>query len=398
MVTIPSIMDQTLGQQRLLVREDFNVPMDNGIITDEARIVRALPGIRHLLAQGAAVILCSHLGRPQEGQFDPQYSLAPVAKALSAHLGVPVPLVSNWLQGVDVQPGEVVLCENVRFCEGESANDSKLSQAMAQLCDVFVMDAFATAHRAHASTVGVISYAKHACAGPLLMAELSALGRALDAPSLPLLAVVGGAKVSTKIQLLESLLKKVQVLFVGGGIANTFLKATGVQVGKSLYEPDFVPLAGRLLEQVQRLGVEIPLPTDVRVATSFHADAPARVCAVDDIQANELILDVGPNTAARYPNWLNSAKTVIWNGPVGVFEFNEFAHGTRALGQAIAQSPAFSIAGGGDTLAALSEFGLSDSISYISTGGGAFLSYLQGDPLPAVAALQQRVSEYEQTS
>ena len=398
MIAVPTVDEIDVSQQRCLLREDFNVPMDNGVIIDDSRIERALPGIQSLLARGAAVILCSHLGRPTEGEFDAQFSLAPVAQRLSEKLGVNVPLISDWLDGVDVPPGNIVLCENVRFNPGEKNNDEALSQRMAALCDIFIMDAFATAHRAQASTVGVAQWAKKVCVGPLMCQELTALQTALDQPKRPLLAIVGGAKVSTKIQLLESLLSQVQVLFVGGGIANTFLKAQGYNVGQSLCEPDFVTLAQSILQQAEQRGVKIPLPVDVTVADTFSASATPRVCAVDQVKDHEMILDVGPETAASYQHWMDSAKTIIWNGPVGVFEFSAFAKGSLAMGRAIAESKAYSIAGGGDTVAALVEFELTEGMSYISTGGGAFLSYLQGELLPALAVIKQKVSEYEKTS
>ena len=390
----PSLVDQDVHGKRLLIREDFNVPMEHGKISDHSRLDRALPTIKWALQHNAAVILCSHLGRPQEGQFDPAFSLAPVAEALSASVGQEVLLVQNYLDGVEVEPGQVVLLENVRFNIGETANDDILSQRLASLCDLFVMDAFATAHRAQASTAGVAEFAAAACFGPLMLEELAALGQALDQPASPLIAVVGGAKVSTKIQLLESLVHKVDTLIVGGGIANTFLKAAGYDVGRSLYEEEFVALAQSILAEAQRLGVRIPLPTDVRVAAAFSAEASAKITSIELMSSEDMILDVGPQTAATYAQMMQQAATVVWNGPVGVFEFAAFADGTRLLGEAIAASPGYTLAGGGDTLAACSAFQLSDQLSYISTGGGAFLSYLQGDLLPAVAAIQNKENQY----
>ena len=378
----------------VLIREDFNVPMRDGVIQDAERLERALPTLQQTLAAGAGVLLCSHLGRPTEGEFDAACSLQPVARWLSARLQREVRLETNYLDGVKILPGEVVLCENVRFNRGENTNDEMLAQQYAALCDVFVMDAFATSHRAHASTTGVATYAKQAVFGPLMLQELSALGQALDQPQHPLIAIVGGAKVSTKIQLLESLLDKVDVLLVGGGIANTFLKAQGHNIGASLYEAEFVDLAKNLLKTAESKGVRIPLPIDVRVASEFAPDAVARVASLTDIQEGEMILDVGPQTQATYSSLMSEAGTVVWNGPVGVFEFAAFSEGTRALGSAIASSTAFSIAGGGDTVSALSSFNLTDQISYVSTGGGAFLSYLQGDGLPAVDVIRNKETHY----
>jgi phosphoglycerate kinase len=392
---IPGISDINCSGRRVLVREDFNVPIADGVVADTSRIDRAIPTIQQLLKANAAVMLCSHLGRPVEGEYDAAFSLAPIAQILSDKLGLEVRLQRDWLQGVEIQPGEVVLCENVRCNPGEAANDISLAKQMASLCDVFVMDAFATAHREQASTTGIIHYVDYACAGPLLLQELTMLEQALAKPARPLLAVVGGAKVSTKIQLLESLLNKVDVLIVGGGIANTFLKAAGFEIGKSLYEPDFVELAQRLILQAKEQQVAIPLPQDVVVATEFSAAAEGVMKSVGSVAADELILDVGSATSTTYAGLLAAAKTVLWNGPVGVFEFPAFAAGTQQLGQAIVNSEAFSIAGGGDTVSALTQFELTSGISYVSTGGGAFLSYLQGEELPAVKALMnKRVGDY----
>jgi phosphoglycerate kinase len=382
-----TINDLDLNNKRVMIREDFNVPMVGNQITSDARIQAALPTIEYALAKGAKVILVSHLGRPEEGKHDPELSLEPVSRALSKLLHKPVPLVSNWLEGIDVRPGEVVLCENVRFNPGEKNNDEHLARKMAALCDVFVMDAFATAHRAEASTVGVARYAPAACAGPLLVAELEALGRALQNPTAPVLAIVGGAKVSTKLTVLESLIQKVDVLLVGGGIANTFIAEQGYSVGKSLYERDLLPEAKRLCQLAKQRGVEIPLPVDVVVAKQLSADAKPRVIDLAEIGADDMILDIGPKTVQRYREKIASAKTIIWNGPVGVFEIPAFAEGTKAIAEAIAKATAFSLAGGGDTIAAIDKFNIAEHISYISTGGGAFLEFVEGRKLPAVAVL-----------
>ena len=384
--------DMDLHGKRVLIREDLNVPVQDGVVSSDARIRAALPTIRHALDQRARVFILSHLGRPQEGQFDEALSLKPVAARLSELLGKAVPLRRDWLDGIDCEPGTAVLCENVRFNKGEKKDDATLARRMAELCDVFVMDAFGTAHRAEASTHGVVHFAKSACAGPLLVGELEALERALEKPARPLVAIVAGSKVSTKLTVLESLLAKVDKLIVGGGIANTFLAATGVAVGKSLYEPDLLEVARRLMAQARARGAEIPLPTDVVVAKELAATAHADVRSIHEVRADERILDIGPDTADRLSGMLQSAGTIIWNGPVGVFEFEQFGEGTRAIAQAIARSKAFSLAGGGDTLAAIEKYGVEDGISYISTGGGAFLEFVEGKKLPAVAALEERAS------
>ena len=390
-MTIQRMTDLDLRGKRVLVREDLNVPIDDsGRITSELRIEAALPTLRRLLDQGAAVMVMSHLGRPKEGQWSEADSLAPVAARLGELLDRDVPLLREYLDGVDVAPGRIVLLENCRMNVGEKADDAALSAKYAALCDVFVMDAFGTAHRAQASTHGVIRAAKIACGGPLLMAELDALGKALDDPARPLLAIVAGSKVSTKLELLGSLVGKVDQLIVGGGIANTFLAAQGHGVGKSLMEPDLVDTARGIMQQASARNAEIPMPTDVVVASRFAADAPATVKAVDAVGDDDMILDIGPDTARRYAGMVGKAGTVVWNGPVGVFEFDAFAHGTEVLARAIAASPAFSIAGGGDTLAAVDKYGIEDGVSYISTGGGAFLEFLEGKELPAVAALRAR--------
>ena len=388
-LAVKRMTDLDLRGKRVLIREDLNVPVKDGKVTSTARIDAALPTLRAALDAGARVLVMSHLGRPKAGKPDPASSLAPVAAKLSEMLGRKVPLATQWLDGVDVKPGEIVLCENVRYEKGEEQDDDQLARRMAKLCDVFVMDAFGTAHRAQASTNGVARHAPVACAGPLLVAELEALAAALEKPKRPVAAIIGGSKVSTKIEVLQSLSTKVDVLILGGGIANTILAATGVSVGKSLYEPDQVPFAQRLL--AGEFGkAEIPLPTDVVVGTSLEAGAKGSVKRVRDVAADEMILDIGPDTAASYAERLARAGTIVWNGPVGVFENPEFAAGTKRVAGAVAASKAFSIAGGGDTLAAIEQFGVGDKISYVSTGGGAFLEFLEGKKLPAVATLEER--------
>jgi phosphoglycerate kinase len=384
--------DLALSGKRLLIREDLNVPVKDGIVSSDARIRAALPTLRSAMQQGARVIVLSHLGRPEEGKFEAEFSLAPVAAKLSELLGKPVPLYRDWLGGVECAPGQLVMCENVRFNKGEKKDNEALARQMAALCDVFVMDAFGTAHRAEASTHGVARYAPVACAGPLLVAELEALERALAKPARPLIAIVAGSKVSTKLQVLEALLDKVDKLIVGGGIANTFLAATGINIGKSLCEKDMLGMARTLLERARARGAEIPLPIDVVVAREFAATAHADVRPVREVADDELILDIGPDTAELFDSILKSAGTIIWNGPVGVFEFDQFGEGTKSIANAIASSKSFSLAGGGDTLAAIEKYGVEDGISYISTGGGAFLEFVEGKTLPAVAMLQQRAS------
>jgi phosphoglycerate kinase len=381
-----------LADKRVMIREDLNVPVKDGQVSSDARIRASLPTIQLALQKGARVILLSHLGRPEEGKFDPELSLAPVAARLSALLGRNVPLVKDWLSGVNVEPGQVVLCENVRFNKGEKKDKEELAKQMATLCDVFVMDAFGTAHRAEASTHGVARHAPVACAGPLLVGELEALERALAKPDRPLVAIVAGSKVSTKLTILESLLEKVDHLIVGGGIANTFLAATGVPVGKSLCEMDMLDTAKRLMARARERGADIPLPTDVVVAKEFAATAEADVRGIHEVAPDEMILDIGPDTAERLAKFITDAGTVLWNGPVGVFEFDQFGEGTRVIANAIASSKAFSLAGGGDTLAAIEKYGVEDGISYISTGGGAFLEFVEGKTLPAVAALEDRAA------
>jgi phosphoglycerate kinase len=379
--------DQDLAGKRVMIRLDLNVPITDGQVTSDARIRAALPTIQQALDAGAAVILLSHLGRPTEGEPDPDYSLAPVAAHLSTLLGLDVPLLDTWLDGIDISPGQVVLCENVRFNRGETTDSEELARRMAALCDVFVMDAFGTAHRAHASTHGVARFAGIACAGPLLSGELEALGQALENPARPLVAIVGGAKVSTKLTVLEALAERVDRLIVGGGIANTFIAAAGYPVGRSLHEADLLGVARDLAERT-----DIPLPEDVVVAEEISADAAATIRPATDVRDHELIADIGPATATVYSQALAAAGTIVWNGPVGVFEYDQFGEGTRRIAEAVANSPAFSIAGGGDTLAALEKYGLADRISYVSTGGGAFLEFLQGSALPAVAVLASRAA------
>lgn len=382
--------DLDLAGKRVMIRLDLNVPIEDGQITSDARIKASLPSVKMALEAGAKVILLSHLGRPTEGEFEQQASLGPVARRLTAELGVAVRLERNWLEGFDQEDGEVVLCENVRFNIGEKADSPELCEKMAALCDIFVMDAFGTAHRAQASTHGIGLYAPVACAGPLLTAELDALGSALEAPRRPLVAIVGGSKVSTKITVLDTLADKVDKLIVGGGIANTFIAAAGFNVGKSLYEEDFVPAAKALMKKMQDRGADIPIPTDVVVAKKYSADAEARIVPVDQVEDDDLIFDIGPDSGAALGPMLREAGTIVWNGPLGVFEFDQFAGGTKALAKAVAASDAFSIAGGGDTLAAVSKFGIGEMVSYISTGGGAFLEFLEGKQLPAVAMLENR--------
>ena len=389
-MSILRMTDIDLAGKRVLIRQDLNVPVADGKVTSDQRITASIPTIKAALEQGAAVMVTSHLGRPKEGSWSEADSLAPVAARLSELLGFEVPLVRDYLDGVDVAPGQLVLLENCRMNVGEKADDEALARKYADLCDVFVMDAFGTAHRAQASTHGVVRLAKQAVGGPLLMAELDALDKALANPARPLLAIVAGSKVSTKLELLSSLVGKVDQLIVGGGIANTFIAAMGHGVGKSLVEADLVDTAREIMAAARARGAEIPVPTDVVVAPAFAADAPATVKAVDAVGADDMILDIGPRTSAAYAALIAKAGTVVWNGPVGVFEFDAFGHGTEAVARAIAASAAFSIAGGGDTLAAVDKYGIEDEVSYISTGGGAFLEFLEGKELPAVAALEAR--------
>jgi phosphoglycerate kinase len=380
-----------LKGKRVFIRSDLNVPLNgDGQITEDTRIRASLPAMRMALEAGAAVMVASHLGRPKEGQMQPGDTLAPVAERLSSLLGQPVRLVQNWLDGVQVEPGQVALLENCRCNVGEKKNDEALSRKMAALCDVYVNDAFGTAHRAQATTHGIARFAPIACAGPLLEAELDALGRALENPRRPLVAIVAGAKVSTKLSILKALASKVDQLIVGGGIANTFMLAQGLPIGQSLAEPEQLDEAREVMNIMAQRGADVPIPVDVACAKAFTADAPAQIKAAQDVQADDLILDIGPKTAAKLAALLQNAGTIVWNGPIGVFEFPAFAHGTEAVAKAIAGSKAFSIAGGGDTLAAIAKFGVTGDIGYISTGGGAFLEFLEGKGLPAVQILQER--------
>jgi len=390
-MSVINMTDIDLSGKRVLIREDLNVPVADGVVTSDARIQAALPTIKAALAANAAVMLVSHLGRPTEGQPEEKFSLRPVANTLSEHLGQDVALIGDWIDGVDVEPGSVVLLENVRFLAGEKACDETLARKMAALCDVFVMDAFGTAHRAQASTYGVAEFAPIACAGPLLARELDALGKAMTNPARPFVAIVGGSKVSTKLTVLDVLAGIVDSLIVGGGIANTFIAAAGHKVGKSLHEPDMLDIATGLAA-VGEGRADIPLPVDVVVASEFSADAEPVTKSVDTVADDELILDIGPETAGRFAEILATAGTIIWNGPVGVFEFDAFGGGTKTLAEAIAGSDAFSVAGGGDTLAAIDKYGVADRISYISTGGGAFLEFVEGKELPAVAMLERRAT------
>lgn len=392
-MNVLKMVDQALDGKRLMIRLDLNVPLKDGSVASDTRIQASLPTIRLALDKGAAVILLSHLGRPSEGVFEEKFSLAPVAEHLGKLLGKEVSLLRDWLGGVTIAPGEVVLCENVRFNVGEKSNDDDLAKTMASLCDIFVMDAFGTAHRAQASTHGVAKFAPLACAGPLLIGELEALNRALREPARPVVAIVGGSKVSTKLTVLKTLIDRVDQLIVGGGIANTFIAAAGHPVGESLFEADLVEEARRLSSAAGGRA-EIPVPEDVVVATEMNESAASQVRRIDEVGSGEMILDIGPLTSARYAKLLKSAGTIVWNGPVGVFEIDQFGAGTASVARAVADSAAFSIAGGGDTLAALEKYELTDQISYISTGGGAFLEYLEGRTLPAIAVLEQRAAEH----
>ncbi len=396
-MNVLKMVDQALAGKRLLIRLDLNVPLKDGSVTSDTRIRASLPTIRLALDKGAAVILLSHLGRPVEGVFDEQFSLAPVANYLGKLLGQEVRLVTDWLDGVAVIPGEAVLCENVRFNVGEKSNDEDLAKTMASLCDIFVMDAFGTAHRAQASTHGVAKFAPLACAGPLLIGELDALNRAMREPARPVVAIVGGSKVSTKLTVLKKLVEIVDLLIVGGGIANTFIAAAGHAVGESLFESELVDEARSLMSPASGRA-EIPVPEDVVVATEITESASSQVRQIDGVQSGEMILDIGPETSVRYASLLKSAGTIVWNGPLGVFEIDQFGAGTESVARAVAESPAFSIAGGGDTVAALEKYGVTDRISYISTGGGAFLEYLEGSALPAIAVLEQRAADRESFS
>lgn len=389
-MSIKRMTDLHLSGKRVLIREDLNVPVKNGKVTSDLRIQASLPTIQQALSAGAAVILLSHLGRPEEGVYSEEASLKPVAERLNELLNKPVRLEKDWLNGIKIAPGEVVLCENVRFNVGEEKNSDELGQKMAALCDIFVMDAFGTAHRAQASTHSVAKFAKAVCAGPLLASELDALGKALENPKRPLVAIVGGSKVSTKLTVLKNLCTKVDKLIVGGGIANTFIAAAGHKVGKSLYEADLIPEALEIIAEAKKRGTEIPIPVDVVCAKEFSEDAVATTKLISEVEDDDLILDVGPETAAQYADIMQAAGSIVWNGPVGVFEIKQFSKGTKLLAEAIAESEAFSIAGGGDTLAAIDKFNVNDEITYTSTGGGAFLEFLEGKALPAVEILKSR--------
>ncbi|HEY1075715.1 MAG TPA: phosphoglycerate kinase [Fontimonas sp.] len=389
-MTVLRMSDLDLTGKRVLIRQDLNVPISNGRITSDARLRASLPTLKLALEKGASVLVVSHLGRPKAGKFDPEASLTLVAAWLSEKLERTVPLITNWIDGIAMEPGQIALGENTRFLKGEKDNDEALSKKMASLCDVYVMDAFGTAHRAEASTHGVAKHAPVACAGPLLAAELEALGKALATPKRPLAVIVGGSKVSTKLDLLNSLADKADQLIIGGGIANTFLAAAGYNVGKSLYEKDMLDTAKAVLAKIKARGGDIPLPEDVVVASEFSAEAHAEVRPVSEVEADEMILDIGPKTRKTLAALLKNCGTIVWNGPVGVFEYDSFAGGTKAIAEAIAASSAFSLAGGGDTLAAIDKFHVADKLGYISTGGGAFLEFLEGKALPAVVALEAR--------
>jgi len=389
------IADLDLSGKTVLIREDYNVPIKDGVVTSDVRIRATLPTLTQVLEAGAKIILVSHLGRPTAGEYDEAFSLAPVAKSLSDFLEMDVPLIKDWINGIDMTDHQVVLCENVRFKKGETKNDDELARKMSLLCQVYINDAFATAHRAQASTHGVAKYAPVSAAGPLLINELKALTKALREPATPLVAIVGGAKVSSKLTILETLSEKVDQLIVGGGIVNTFLKAAGYEVGKSLYEPDLVEVANRLIRQAKESGCDIPLPIDVVCGKEFAENTPAVTKSVNDIEADDMIMDVGPETSKQLNEIINKANTIVWNGPLGVFEFDQFSQGTKSLAEAIADSNAYSIAGGGDTIAAISKFNIEDKISYISTGGGAFLEFLEGKKLPAIEILDEAARAWE---
>ena len=389
MSILVKIADLDLSNKVVLLREDYNVPMKDGVISDDTRIVATLPTIKQILEGGAKIIIVSHLGRPKEGEYDKSFSLAPVAKALGNYLGAEIPIIKNWTNGIEMSNCNIVLCENVRFEKGEVTNDDDLSRKMAQLCQVYINDAFATSHRAQSSTHGVAKYAVVSAAGPLLINELKALTRGLRKPDKPIVAVIGGAKVSTKLTVLEKLYEKIDKLILGGGIANTFLKAAGYEIGKSLYEKDLVEASTKILREATKYNCDIPLPVDVVTGENFHEETVATIKSIDEIGKNDMIMDVGPKTIENLNKIINEAQTIVWNGPLGVFEFDQFANGTKSLANAIAASNAYSIAGGGDTIAAISKFKVEKNISYISTGGGAFLEFLEGKKLPAIAILEE---------
>lgn len=389
MSVLVKIADLDLSGKTVLIREDYNVPIKDGVVTSDVRIRATLPTLKQVLEAGAKIILVSHFGRPVAGKYNDAFSLAPVAKCLSDFLEVDVPVIKDWVDGIDMEDHQVVLCENVRFEAGEIKNDDELARKMAQLCQVYINDAFATAHRAQASTHGVAKYAAVSAAGPLLINELKSLSKALREPAQPIIAIVGGAKVSSKLTVLETLSEKVDQLIVGGGIVNTFLKAAGYEVGKSLYEPGLIETASKLIKQAEENGCQIPLPVDVICGKEFNENTKAVTKSINDVEADDMIMDVGPETSKQLNEIIAKAKTIVWNGPLGVFEFDQFSQGTESLAKAIANSEAYSIAGGGDTIAAISKFDVEDKISYISTGGGAFLEFLEGKKLPAVDILEE---------
>lgn len=395
MTILVKFADLDLSGKTVLIREDYNVPIKDGEVSSDVRIKATLPTIEQVLEAGAKIILISHLGRPVAGEYDEQFSLAPVAKSLSHFLDMEVPLIKDWVSGVDMKDHRVVLCENVRFEKGETENDDELARKMAQLCQVYINDAFAAAHRAQASTHGVAKYAGVSAAGPLLIAELKSLTRALRDPEKPVIAVVGGSKVSTKLTILETLLEKVNQLIVGGGIVNTFLKAAGYEIGQSLYEEDLVETAAKLMKQAETKGCQIPLPVDVVCGKEFDENTTAKTKSVEDVETDDMIMDIGPETSQKFNKLISDAKTIVWNGPLGVFEFEQFSLGTKNLANAIANSDAYSIAGGGDTIAAITKFNIEKDISYISTGGGAFLEYLEGKKLPAIEILEEAARAWE---
>ncbi len=387
---IRTLADVDLSGKRVLIRQDLNAPVKDGKVTNDKRLAASLPTLNKALAAGAKVMVMAHFGRPSAGEYDEKFSLKPVGERLAELLGKPVNLVKDWIDGLEPKEGEITLLENVRFLEGEKKNDEDLGKKMAAMCDVYVNDAFGTAHRAHSSTHAVAKYAPVACAGELMAAELDALGKALKEPARPMAAIVGGSKVSTKLTVLSNLLQRVDQLIVGGGIANNFIAASGYSVGKSLYEPDLIDETKKLMQAAKDAGAEIPVPTDVMVGTEVSESAKATIKKVDEVADDDMILDIGPETAKRYADMMEKAGTIVWNGPVGVFEYDQFAGGTKVVGNAIANSSAFSLAGGGDTVSAVEQFGFADQISYISTGGGSFLEFLEGKELPAVAILEER--------
>ena len=389
MSILVKIADLDLSDKTVLIREDYNVPMKNFEITDNTRITATLPTLKYVINAGAKIILVSHLGRPEEGKYNEMFSLAPVAKFLSSQLGFEVPLIKNWVDGIEMSNYQIVLCENVRFEKGEIDNDEELSRKMAQLCQIYVNDAFATAHRAQASTHGIAKYAAISAAGPLLVSELKALTKALRKPAKPIVAIIGGAKVSTKLTIIKKLLKKIDTLILGGGIVNTFLNAAGYEIGKSLYEKDLVETSKRLMEQAKKNNCNILLPDDVLTGNKFEENVTAKIKSISDIEKNDIIMDIGPKAIKKLNAIIKDAKTIVWNGPLGVFEFKQFSDGTKNLAQEIAKSDAYSIAGGGDTIAAITKFNVKKDISYISTGGGAFLEFLEGKKLPAIEILEE---------